>query len=189
MENRERLLRLMRQSAHQPTYLALDGRCAAGKTTLAANLQSALACNVVHMDDFYLPFDRRTEEIMARPGGNMDFDRLCREVLDPLAQGENAVYRPYDCHADRFLSERRLCAALPTIVEGSYSCHPALRARYDLRVFLDVSPEEQGRRLTARDPSAVERFRCIWIPREERYFTACRVRECCDLVLWGGEMG
>ena len=39
------------------------------------------------------------------------------------------------------------------------------------------------RRLTARDPSVVEAFRTVWIPREEHYFDACQVRGCCGLVL------
>ncbi len=34
--------------------IAVDGRCAAGKTTLAAQLQKDLGCNVIHMDDFFL---------------------------------------------------------------------------------------------------------------------------------------
>ena len=185
MANCERLLRLMQREGQRPVRLALDGRCAAGKTTLAAEIQAAMACNVVHMDDFYLPFAQRTEEIMARPGGNMDFGRLCREVLDPLANGKDAVYRPYDCHADRLLPEQRLNAALPTIVEGSYSCHPIVRPYYDLCVFLDVSPECQNLRLLGRDPAAVEMFQRVWIPREEAYFTAYQVRSCCDLCISG----
>ena len=185
MDDRGALLRLLQGEKRRPFLAAVDGRCAAGKTTLAGELQAALGCNVVHMDDFYLPFSERTEEQMTRPGGNMDFDRLLSEVLRPLRSGENALYRPYDCHEDRFLAARELDGAALTVVEGSYSCHPALRELYDLRVFLDISPETQERRLTARDPSAVETFRTIWIPREEHYFDACRVRSHCDLVLRG----
>ena len=47
------LLRIRALAAVQPRVLvAIDGRCAAGKTTLAASLQAQLACNVFHMDDF-----------------------------------------------------------------------------------------------------------------------------------------
>ena len=183
MDDRGALLQLLQGEKRRPFLVAVDGRCAAGKTTLAGELQAALGCNVVHMDDFYLPFSRRTAEQMARPGGNMDFDRLLSEVLLPLRSGESALYRHYDCHADRFLTARELDGSALTVVEGSYSCHPALRELYDLRVFLDISPETQERRLTARDPSVVEAFRTVWIPREEHYFDACQVRGCCGLVL------
>ena len=37
----------------------------------------------------------------------------------------------------------------------------------------------------ARNPAAFEAFQTMWIPREEAYFSACQVREHCDLVLNG----
>ena len=69
MDDRGALLRRLQGEKRRPFLVAIDGRCAAGKTTLAGELQAALGCNVVHMDDFYLPFSRRTAERMARPGG------------------------------------------------------------------------------------------------------------------------
>ena len=181
----EIMLRLLEKEANRPFLAAIDGRCTAGKTTLAGLLQGKRNCNVVHMDDFYLPFSKRTPEGMAQPGGNMDFHRLLEEVLLPLKRGAEALYRPYNCHEDFFLPTQTLNAAIPTIIEGSYSCHPLLREYYDLRVFLDISPELQAERLTARNPAAFEAFQTMWIPREEAYFSACQVREHCDLILHG----
>lgn len=181
----EIMLRLLEKEAGRPFLAAIDGRCTAGKTTLAGLLQEKLTCNVVHMDDFYLPFSQRTPERMAQPGGNMDFDRLLSEVLLPLKRGAEALYCPYNCHEDYFLPTQALNAAIPTIIEGSYSCHPLLRGCYDLRVFLDIDPEKQKVRLLARNPAAFEAFQTMWIPREETYFAACQVREHCDIVLNG----
>ncbi len=186
MDNCEAVLRLVQKEAKHPFFIAIDGRCAAGKTTLAQIIQSSIECNVVHMDDFYLPFSDRTEERMAQPGGNIDFERLLFEVLCPLRNGTASLYRPYDCHHDIFLPSKELKAETPTIIEGSYSCHPRLQKNYDLRVFMDISPERQKIRLKKRDSSSFERFQTIWIPREEHYFTACQTRNCCDLVVWGG---
>ena len=56
-----------RMQSQKPYILAIDGRCASGKTTLANELSQSLSCNVVHMDDFYLPFALRTPERMAQP--------------------------------------------------------------------------------------------------------------------------
>ena len=39
---------------------AIDGRCGAGKSTLAAQLQAQLSCRVFHMDDFFLRPEQRT---------------------------------------------------------------------------------------------------------------------------------
>jgi len=186
MDNCEILLRLAQKRAKQSFLIAVEGRCAAGKTTLAEKIQSSMECNVLHMDDFYLPFYKRTEERMAQPGGNMDFERFLFEVLLPLRNGTNTLYRPYDCHHNTFLPPKELNAAIPTIIEGSYSCHPSLQKYYDLRVFMDISPECQEIRLKERDPLSFERFQTIWIPREEHYFTACKIRSCCDLIILCG---
>ncbi len=170
--------------AKKPLLLAIDGRCAAGKTTLAERLSLASdgRCGVVHTDDFYLPFAGRTADGEKQPAGHMDIERLRREILLPLSEGREAVYRPYDCHADRFLPSECLDPAQHIIVEGSYACHPRIRALYGLRVFLDISEKEQLARLRQRDPALVDAFQTLWIPREEYYFQACRVRESCDFV-------
>ena len=71
------LQRIRALAATQPRVLvAIDGRCAAGKTTLAASLQAQLECNVFHMDDFFLRPEQRTSERLHQPGGNVDYERF-----------------------------------------------------------------------------------------------------------------
>ena len=166
-----------------PFLLAIDGRCAAGKTTLAAELAEQWGCNVIHMDDFYLSFRDRTPERMAQPGGHMDLERLQEEVLLPLRKGASFWYRPYDCHRDLWLPPRSLDGGKPTIVEGSYSCHPRLSGFYDAMVFLDISQKEQLSRVRRRNADATEMFLTTWIPREEYYFSVCGIQAHCDLVV------
>ena len=172
-----------RMQPQKPYILAIDGRCASGKTTLANELSQSLSCNVVHMDDFYLPFALRTPERMAQPGGTIEFERLISEIIAPLLAGRKAVYRPYACHENRFLPSVTLSAAKSTIVEGSYSCHPCLADMLGIKVFMDIAPDKQLSRIALRDPGHVEAFRTMWIPREEFYFAECAVRERCDMVL------
>lgn len=166
-----------------PFLLAIDGRCAAGKTTLAVKLAEQWDCNVIHMDDFYLPFRDRTPERMSQPGGHMDLDRLREQILLPLRAGAVFSYRPYDCHRDLWLPERSLDGGKTTVVEGSYSCHPHLSGLYDAMVFLDISQKEQLSRLRRRNAGAIEMFLTSWIPREEQYFSVCGIRESCGLVI------
>ena len=45
--------------------IAIDGRCASGKSTLAALLARILNAPVVHMDDFYTPHAQKTPERLA----------------------------------------------------------------------------------------------------------------------------
>ncbi|MBR3424190.1 MAG: AAA family ATPase [Clostridia bacterium] len=163
--------------------VAIDGRCASGKTTLADALSERLGCAVFHTDDFFLRPEQRTPERFAEPGGNMDRERLRDEVILPLERGEKTVvHRAYDCKTGTMTPPVETKVGNVAIVEGSYICHPDLRDHFDLRVFLTVSTEEQMRRITAREgEAAAEVFGQKWIPLEEEYFKEYRIAERCDL--------
>lgn len=166
----------------QPFLMALDGRCAAGKTTLAAAIQKETGCQLFHMDDFFLRPEQRTPKRLAEPGGNVDWERFLSEVLVPVRQGKAAVYRPYDCQTGELCPPLTAKISPMVLVEGSYCCHPALWEQYDLRVFLTVEPREQQRRIRARNGEAgLNVFRERWIPLEERYFAAFDVQNRCEL--------
>lgn len=162
--------------------VAIDGRCAAGKTTLAAHLQRAYACNLFHMDDFFLRPQQRSEERFAAPGGNVDYERFSQEVMEPLLQTIPFSYQPYDCHAQALKAPIRVTPHPVNIVEGSYCCHPKLSSHYDLKVFLHVNRFEQLQRIERRNGSErVTGFIQKWIPLEEDYFKAYRIKEQSDL--------
>lgn len=165
-----------------PVLIAIDGRCAAGKSTLAAALQKRTGCPVISMDHFFLQPCQRTAERLAQPGENVDHERFRDEVLSPLLRGESFCYCPYNCHAGKMGAPIPVQAAPLVIIEGSYSCHPTLRSAYDLRIFLTVNPDEQLRRIQRRNgPEAAKIFRDRWIPLEEKYFSAYAVAEHCEL--------
>ena len=171
-----------RQDGRAPFLLAIDGRCAAGKSTLARELAQRSGCAVIPMDHFFLRPEQRTEARFAEPGGNVDRERFLTDVLRPLRTGEPFSYRPFDCHTLSLAAPVPVAPAKLCIVEGSYSCHPALRDAYDLTVFLDVSPDEQLRRIRVRNgEEGAQRFAARWIPLEERYFTELDVRAHCGL--------
>lgn len=162
--------------------VAIDGRCGSGKTTLAARLEREMGAAVFHMDDFFLRPEQRTPERLASPGENVDHERFLEEVLLPLEGGGPVCYRPYVCARQCLGRPVTLQPGRLTVVEGSYSCHPDLWSRYDLRVFLTVDPREQLRRIEARNgPEKARQFRDRWIPLEELYFRAFDVESRCDL--------
>lgn len=163
--------------------IAIDGRCGSGKTTLARDLARTYGGTVVHMDDFYIPLNQRKSDWMEQVGGNMDFERLRSQVLQPLRNGCQAGYRPFLCQTGCYGEEILLQPGGLTILEGTYSHHPALEVKFDWRIFLTCSAEEQKQRLMEREGERFARFREIWIPLEERYFAAYQVREHADLVL------
>lgn len=164
-------------------FVAIDGPCTSGKTTLATVLQRRFGGNVLHMDDFFLRPEQRTPERFAEPGGNVDRERFEDEVLAPLAAGKIAQYRSWDCHTGDFAASRNVEPARLTIVEGSYSMHPALRGYYDLMICLTIDSGEQLRRLEARNPRMLQRFIDEWIPLENRYFASTETRTAADMIV------
>lgn len=163
--------------------VAIDGRCASGKTTLAALLQEEFSCNVIHMDDFYLPMTNRDSDWHITPAKNIDFRKI-RKVLDAIAQKESFEIRPFSCDTSSY-GEAIFYRQTPlTVIEGSYSCHPELKGFYDLCIFLSVSLNEQKKRLIIRNgEEGLDRFQKIWIPLEEKYFNQYAIPAECDIVI------
>ena len=163
--------------------VGIDGRCGSGKTTLAAALSARLPCRVLHTDDFYLPPASRRADWQQVPAANMDLERLRREVLLPARAGQPVTLRAYRCAAGDYAPPVTLPPAPITIVEGSYSCHPALADCYDLKVFVTCSKEEQARRLLAREGERYSGFTARWIPLEEGYFAKFQIEQAVDFIL------
>lgn len=168
----------------RPMLVAIDGRCAAGKSSFAKKLQEETGCNVVSMDHFFLRPEQRTPERLAEPGGNVDWERCLEDVILPLYRGEIATYCPYDCHLQDFVDPIEIMPGRVTLVEGAYSCHPKLWDYYDAHVFLTIDPEEQLRRIEARNgPAALKVFQEKWIPMEELYFRTFQIPARCSVCL------
>ena len=164
-------------------YIAIDGRCGAGKSTLAEALRKELDCDVVHMDDFFLRPEQRTKERLSKPGENVDHERFLKEVLLPYREGKEFTYCPYDCHTQSLKEPEKVIPGKILVVEGAYSCRMSLWDFYDIHIFLDVEPDIQLERIKERNgEKAVERFEDLWIPLEEAYFQQSKVQEKCDLI-------
>lgn len=164
--------------------VAIDGRCASGKTTLAQNIAKLCDCNVFHMDDFFLRPEQRTEERLSQAGENIDHERFLTEVLCPLRNGESFEYRPFSCKSGKLGPPISAVPKRINIVEGSYSLNKNLTDYYDLKLFLSVDPKEQMRRILEREgKEKAEAFSQKWIPLEEKYFKAYDLMNNCDNVL------
>lgn len=164
--------------------IAVDGRCASGKTTFCEYLKGKYNCNIVHMDHFFLPLSMRTAERLCEPGGNIHHERLFDEVISKLGTGKAFSYRPYSCKNKSFGDEIVISPDTFTVFEGAYACHPVLGNYYELSIFFDIDPEKQIERIISRNGKAeAEVFKSKWIVLEEKYFDAFGIKEKCDLVV------
>lgn len=167
----------------KPVTVAIDGLCGSGKSTFADMLYSIYDCNLFHADDFFLPPELRTSERYATPGGNVHWERMKSEILDPLKTGKAFVYRKFDCSMMDYGEMVHVSPKTLNIVEGSYSTHPELLNEYDLKIFLKTDPKTQITRIRARDGEEYSKvFEEKWIPLENKYFESFPVEKQCDLV-------
>jgi len=167
----------------KPFILAIDGPAGAGKSTLAKEIRCRYGGELIHMDDFFLPFSLRSKNRLQEAGGNIHYERFIDEVL-PYLRGGAFTYGIFDCSRGAIGGERNLPASPLRIVEGSYCLHPKFGDYADIRIFLDITPAEQERRILTRNGEAMWRnFRDRWIPMEERYFEATGIRDRVDFVL------
>ena len=173
-----------RRENKKPFLVAIDGGSASGKSTLGAALAEELQATLIHMDDFFLPMEMRTEERFAQPGGNVHWERVRAEVLEPIRQGKGPEYGVFDCSVMAVNKTVRAEVRDVVIVEGAYSLHPMLREYFDLRVLVEVEESVQKERILRRNgEQMLRRFLTEWIPLERVYFEACAVKDCCHIIL------
>ncbi len=164
--------------------VALDGRAASGKTTMADQLSLITGAGVVHMDDFFLPGALRTQDRLSEPGGNVHYERFAQEILPEITQSRAFSYRRFDCAGMNFGDARAVCASKWRIVEGAYSCHPFFGGYADIKAFCDVTPEEQLRRIALRNGAEKAKvFAERWILLEERYLEHFEIPQKADIIL------
>ena len=168
--------------------VAIDGNCSAGKSTLGREIAELLDANLFHMDDFYLTPELRTKTRMLEVGGNVDYMRFRVDIIEKVNKGKPFEFKRFNCKIQDFSQPKHVLPKRVNIIEGAYSLHPTLIEFYDLKIFLEISPEIQEKRILKRNgPIMFERFKSLWIPLENLYFEALGIKEKCDLTLKGEE--
>ena len=152
--------------------IALEGRCASGKTTISKLIKDV---TLIHIDDF---FDEKKE------------DRLnYKELINLLNRIKNAKvgeiieFNAFSCRDWKYykkeitvnnviLFEFKSFAALFFIFfEGVYSYSEEIRDYFDKVIFSVISKDEQLNRLNKRENEYyLQKYLNEWIPSEEEYY-------------------
>lgn len=173
----DRLLK-ERKEEDRPLVVCIDGMAGSGKSTLGALLEEIYDCNLFHMDDYFLQPYQRTEERLAEPGGNVDYERFKKEVYEKIDSGEEFTYQKYDCSIQKLGSFVEVKQKKLNVIEGAYSIHPYFKDRADLMFFMEIPDELQKERIRARNGEwMLNRFIKEWIPMEHLYFETFGIRD------------
>jgi uridine kinase len=184
------------------TLVAIDGRSAAGKTTLADELVVALrdagrTTARASIDDFHPPGHSQrsssggyTVESYYAEGFDYASFREC--LLESARRGEACLLRRWDSYHDRPFGDppRRLEPGSVLVVDGAFILRPDLRGYWDFSIWLHISFETMVQRALDRDiawmPSreAIEkRYGERWVPLHNFYEAQTRAPEIADALI------
>lgn len=156
--------------------IVFDGMSASLKTTYSTYLKNKYQARVIHMDDFYLPLDKREKNWEQTIAGNIDFERFQKEVVDHL--NEDIYLRKYCCKDKSYSDIICLKKTRLTIVEGAYSLHPNLPKYFDEGFIFLVDDEIQKTRIIGREGiNNAKNFIDKWVSRENNYLSYFNLKE------------
>jgi uridine kinase len=161
-----------------PVFIGIDGRGGAGKTSLATSIESAVAgVAVVHVDDFAAPHI-----------AEWDWERLQRQVADPLLAGRPAHYQRWDWDRNEGAEWHDVPPDRTVVIEGVSSTRSELAVPWALTIWVDAPRAVRLRRALARDgEEMLGRWLSDWMPSEEAYVARERPQQRVDLVVAGTE--
>ena len=175
---------LYKLKGRQEAVIGIDGRAASGKSTMADGLAKIFKTVPISTDDFFLPGELRTDKRLDEPGGNVQYERFAKEVIPKLKGEQTLSYRRFNCKTMDFDEPKTIPITRFMVIEGAYCHHPYFGEYLDVKVFSDVTHDAQMERITQRNGEQIaEIFRNKWIPMEEKYFNANKIKEKSSLVV------
>jgi uridine kinase len=174
---------LCTRAVDHPLRVAVDGITAAGKSTLASELVSAVRvrgrpADHLSMDDFHFPRDHRyrrgRDSAIGYYEDAFDFDALRNFVLAPLGVGGDRQYRRavHDLATDTPVDQAPLCAQgdLVVIVDGTFLQRVL---DWDQVIYVDTSFDVALARAVERDSILFGGSEAARRAYEIRYHAAC----------------
>jgi len=193
-----------------PTRVGIDGPSAAGKTTLADELATALRRTGrevlgASIDDFHRPGHKfRSERDEWTPRSyydeSYDYAALRDLLLNPLGPHGTRRCRTalFDSYHDAWLPEEwhAVGATCVLIVDGAFLQRPELRTGWDYLIWLDIDAESMVARARQRDVAwvgseevVVDRYRRRMIPSHALYDELAQPRERANTVIDTRDLG
>lgn len=172
------LLRAGEVVVGRPRIIAIDGRSASGKTTLAERLRTAVpGTEVVHTDD------------IAWWHSRFGWDDLMIEgVLEPLRRGQSVHYQPPAWRSRGRDGYIDVSAEAPmVIIEGVGAARRELTHLLDAAVWVQSDLAETERRAIVRDGdhAAARENRDGWMAEEIPFLSADRPWERATIIVAG----
>jgi energy-coupling factor transporter ATP-binding protein EcfA2 len=155
--------------------VAVDGPSGAGKSTLADALAAHLSAQVVRVDDLIPGWD----------GIDVAAPIVVRDILEPLARGEDGGFRRYDWDRKQYAEWQAVPRAAYVVVEGCASGSRIAAPYLSLLVWVDAPIALRFERGMARDGETFRPYWERWEEQTDALFAAEGTRDRADVVVDG----
>jgi uridine kinase len=169
--------------------IGIDGCGGSGKSTLANVFKECCAnVTIVHMDDFY--FSKKqlnpVHPTQKPVGADVDWERVFKQVIEPISQGNQGYYQRYDWDRDLLAEWHTVPAGGIVVIEGVYSTREELADYYDFTIWVDCPRELRLSRGIERDgEEARQIWEDNWMIGEDIYMEEHKPQERANLVVKG----
>ena len=189
--------RIVQVKRPHPTRVGIDGVDAAGKTTLAQELEPLIQAHgrpVIRasVDGFHNPARIRYQRGSTSPEGyyrdSFNYQALVELLLIPLGPGGTLLYRSafFDYRSDSEIAVALETAEVSAVLlfDGIFLMRPELTAYWDFTVFVEAAFEvtvpraiQRDRALFGRSEEVRRRYEERYIPGQKLYLEECRPHE------------
>ena len=160
------------------TLLAIDGPAGAGKTTLAAKLESEYSLHstvkVIHMDDLYNGWEDGLGKSLT--------DSLEKITCAHLA-GKECAIDLFNWHLMKFDRQEIIPVTDYLILEGVGAAQEVVRKAGATTYWLDIDADAGLQRVLARDGAHIEKEMRQWQIQQSLHFASDKTRENCEFKL------
>lgn len=163
------------------TLIAIEGEPGVGKSTLANFLKKRLNANVISIDDFYYPIEKRSPVNFLTGGNNIDFTKLITEVIEKHLNKETIKYSSYNCKTSSYSEVKEISHKPVLILEGSYVLRKEIIDYFDYKILLKADKNLQNERLLTR-PNYND-FLEKWIPLSRDFLDDNSIEKLVDLMI------
>jgi uridine kinase len=157
--------------------ISIDGNAGAGKTTLASKIADEFSgVEVIHMDDLY-----RGWLLTLGP----TLTRELQSILDQLNEKAEVTYSKFDWLKNEIGESVTITAPKILVLEGVGSGQESIAESVDLKVWIQLSPEEGLTRVLRRDGLTIATEMELFLSDQEAHFTAELTQERSDFQIPG----